>query len=308
MAKYRILSCDGGGIRGVLTARLLERIVAERPNLVPNTKLFAGTSAGSFVAVGLAMGKTPTQVVQLFQQEGKVIFDRSLWHDIGDLWGVASAHYSTQARLKGLATIFGSTLTLDDLLPNKVLIATFELDSHNPIAPAPDPRSWKAKFFHNYPGPDSDGAQKVIDVVMRSSAAPVYFPIFQGFVDGGVVANNPSMCALAQAINADTGKQQLNEIALLSIGTGAKPSFITSQNGDWGLAHWGISLLDLIFDSGSGLADYECQQLIGDRYIRCQPDLPESIGLDAVDKIDVLLQVADRFALDPVLAWIDNNW
>ena len=54
------------------------------------------------------------------------------------------------------------------------------------------PRAWKAKFFHNYAGSDSDQGELAVDVALRTSAAPTYFPSYQGFIDGGVVANNPA--------------------------------------------------------------------------------------------------------------------
>ena len=75
-----------------------------------------------------------------------------------------------------------------------VLIPSFQLDNQAPHA---GQRQWKPKFFHNYPGPDSDGAELVVDVAMRTSAAPIYFPTYQSYIDGGVVANDPSMAALA---------------------------------------------------------------------------------------------------------------
>jgi len=308
MAKYRILSMDGGGVRGVLTARLLERIEALQPGFLSQVQLFAGTSTGSILAIGLAMGLTPAELVELYRQQSRTIFNDSLFHDVGDLWGLTGARYTTENRYAGLHPTIGD-ITLDDLLPRHVLVATFQLDSANPIAPATSgPRSWKAKFFHNYPSEGSDGKHKAIDVIMRSSAAPTYFPIYQGFIDGGVVANNPSLCALSQALNPDTGQQNIQDLVLLSVGTGAKPQYISSQNGDWGLRQWGFNLLDLLFDATIGLADYQCQQLIGDCYRRVNADLPGAIGLDAVDRIDDLIALADACDLEPILAWLKKRW
>lgn len=53
---------------------------------------------------------------------------------------------------------------------------------------------------------------------MASTAAPTYFPVYNGFTDGGVIANNPSMCALAQAINVKYGNADVHDIVLLSVG------------------------------------------------------------------------------------------
>jgi uncharacterized protein len=310
VAKYRILTCDGGGIRGILTARLLERLVQKRPNLLSQVDLFAGTSTGSFIAIGLAKGLTPTQLVNVYQEQGPRIFHRDVLHELGSLWGFRRARYQTQPRFDGLHPSIGD-ITLDELLPKHVLVSSFQLDWNNgeDSHPKKPPHTWKAKFWHNYEGPDSDGAEKAIEVIMRSSAAPTYFPIYEGYVDGGVVANNPSLCALAQAINQQTGgKQDIKDVVLMSVGTGAKMTSITSRDGDWGIEEWGFSLLDLIFESGSGLADYQCQQLLGECYARLNPDLGESIGLDAVGQIKTLIAKANDYDLGPALDLIDGQW
>src|SRR5262249_5101574 len=153
--------------------------------------------------------------------------------EIGDLWGLAGAKYSTQNRYDALLGTFGM-VTLGEIA-KKVLVTTFDLDSANEVLSTDPPleRTWKAKFFHNFPLDNNgeanpDVTERALDVIMRSSAAPTYFPIYQGYVDGGVVANNPGMCALAQAINRNTGNQALSDIHLLSVGTGIKPEFVTS--------------------------------------------------------------------------------
>jgi patatin-like phospholipase/acyl hydrolase len=310
MAAYHILSLDGGGIRGVLTARLLERLLQAKPGFLDRVDLFAGTSTGSILAIGLARGLSPTELVSLYVKEGPHIFHRDVLHDLGSLWGFRRARYQTRRRYDGIYPYIGDG-TLADLLPRHVLVATYQLDAKNEIEPVPptDPQTWKAKFFHNYEGPDSDGGQKCIEVIMRSSAAPTYFPIYEGFIDGGVVANNPSVCALAQAVNDKAGgKQDIKNVVLLSLGTGRKMTNITSRNGDWGLEEWGLNLVELIFESGSGLADYQCRQLLGDCYRRIDPDLKASIGLDAVDRIDALIAKADEYDLTGILKWIDQRW
>lgn len=308
MARYRILTLDGGGVRGVLSARLLQRIAAQYPGFLGEVDLFAGTSTGSILAVGLAMGLSPAELVAFYTDRSKIAFHDTVWDNIRDLGKLAGAGYGTQERWDAIHPVIGD-IALGDL-EKRVLIATFQLDSDNPVSPAKPgtPRSWKAKFFHNYPGEGSDAGQKAIDVIMRSSAAPTYFPIYQGFIDGGVVANNPSLCALAQAINPETGAQDIRDVVLLSVGTGGKPQYIGSVDGDWGLAQWGITLVELLFDAGIGLADYQCQQLLGDCYLRLNIDLEAPIGLDAVGQVPQLIKIADGVDLTETTRWIDSQW
>ena len=308
MAKYRIMSLDGGGIRGVLSARLLERLEAKVPGFLAKTELFAGTSTGSILACGFALGLNPTQMVELYRQRGVHIFQSDLLHELGSLWGVTGAKYTTSHRLEGIQTTFGD-LKLSDL-KKKVLIATFQLDSANPRVPsdATDNRNWKAKFFHNYPGKDTDGPQSVTDVIMHSSAAPIYFPVHEGFIDGGVIANNPSMCALAQALNPEHGNQELKDLTLFSVGTGSKQDYLTTEDGNWGLMEWGTRLINIVLGGSVGLADYQCKQFLCDRYLRVNPKTQDNIGLDDVRRIDDLIQLADGVDLTTTIDWIKSQW
>jgi hypothetical protein len=74
------------------------------------------------------------------------------------------------------------------------------------------------------------------------------------------------------------------------------------------LSQWNFQLVDLLFDSSVGLADYQCRQLLEERYHRANPVLSENIGLDEYKKMDKLLQAADRFPLDTALQWIGAHW
>ena len=124
----------------------------------------------------------------------------------------------------------------------------------------------------------------------------MYFPIYQGYVDGGMVANNPSSCALAEALHPDTGKQRLEDVVLISVGTGDSPRAIPSTNGDWGVAQWGLSLVYILFEGSSGLADFQCSQILAGRYRRVNMNLPHGIGLDDVSRIDALVELADTYS------------
>jgi patatin-like phospholipase/acyl hydrolase len=108
----------------------------------------------------------------------------------------------------------------------------------------------------------------MVDVALYTSAAPTYFPTYRGYVDGGVVSNNPSMCAVAQALEPTTGKQKLRDIRVLSMGTGYNPKYITAENEDWGFIEWAPHLISLMLEGSMGLADYQCRQLLETHYQR----------------------------------------
>ncbi len=300
MAPYHILTLDGGGIRGLLSAILLERLETALPGFLAQVELFAGSSTGGILALGLAAGRTPAQAREIYENQGRQVFADSMLDNVRDLGHAIGAQYSIGPLKRVLNEQFGD-MTLGDL-PRKVLIASFDLDN-GPDQPPPL-RTWKAKFFHNFPGPDSDGHERVVDVALRTSAAPSYFPVYQGFVDGGVVAGNPSLPALAQALEPATGGQSLADVTLLSVGTGRNARFLTTQDADWGWVQWAPHIIDIVLDGVSGVADYECRQLLGRRYHRLNPLLPERIDLDDVGKIPRLKEIAARVMLEPTLDWL----
>ena len=304
MAHYRILSLDGGGIRGVLTATLLQRLEEASPGFLSQVDLFAGTSTGGILALGLAAGLTPTECRRLYVTEGGFIFFNSTARAVLELGNLGGPKYDNDNLRRALLDEFAD-VTLADL-PRKVLISSFAVDNH-PANPAAW-RTWKPKFFHNYPGPESDGAQRVVDVALRTSAAPTYFPMYQEFVDGGVSANNPSMCALAQALNAPTGGQKLDDIRLLSVGTGQRSQYLTVRDVNWGVVEWAPHLVNLLMEGSNGLGDYQCRQVLGANYFRLNPVLPEAIGLDAVGRVAELETIAADAELDAAIEWLRNTF
>lgn len=299
MAAYPILSMDGGGIRGIMTAILLQRLEKQYPGFLQKIQLFAGTSTGGLLALGLACGLSPAEMRELYLEFGDIVFTDTTLDDIRDLGKLVGADYSLGPLKLVLTKQFGDRCL--DSLPKRVLISSFDLDNDDPIL---NKRSWKAKFFHNYPGSDSDGDQRMVDVALRTANAPTYFPIYQGYIDGGVVANNPSVCALAQALNPESGGQKLQDLVMISIGTGFNPRYVASQDGDWGLAQWAPHLIYLVMEGGTNLADYQCRQLLGRRYLRLNIPLPEAIGMDRVDQIPRLEELAMTVDLSQAFTWM----
>jgi uncharacterized protein len=312
MRKYRILTFDGGGVRGVYSAVLLQRLVALAGNFLPNVDLIAGTSTGGLIALGLAGGLSPVDLVVLYRDNADRIFDDSWLDDLTDLGKIVGADYDNRELKKVAIGLFGDTRLKH--LKMRVLVPTFDLDNvDDPRAKKHATRMWKAKFFHNFPGADSDGEETVVDVAMRTTAAPTYFPSYQGYVDGSVVANNPSLAAIAQALDSKTGKQSLGELRLLSIGTGLNPERVEGKNHDWGFAQWAKPLVTLMIDAAMGVSDYQCRRLLEDRYLRLEPVLPERIPLDDVDKVARLIELASTVPLvdcdgNDAVAWVRSNF
>lgn len=313
MSKYRILSVDGGGLRGLIAARFLERLNnhQESRNFLKSADLLVGTSTGGIITLGLAAGKTPKEMAELYLDKGAAIFDDSVWDDIRDIGKLIGADYSSKPLRKELDKLFGK-LTLGDL-NKKVAVTAFDLDneSNNPAE-----RSWKPKIFHNYSGAGTDRKQLVADVALYTSMAPTYFPSADGYVDGGVFANNPSLVGLAQAIsesNQVKDRAKIDEIVLLSVGTGLSLNYIKGNTLDWGKAQWVMPLINIMFDGVAGIADYQARQILGNRYHRLNIAFEgdKTIALDDVKKLPLLDEIGRTHANNEIAEtarWLKGNW
>jgi patatin-like phospholipase/acyl hydrolase len=310
MAKYKILSLDGGGLRGLITARLLDRLnnTSEISGWLNEVDLYAGTSTGGILALALAVGKSPDEICTLYKDKGKKIFDDSIWDDIRDLGKTIGADYDNKNLKTELKRIFGATKLSE--ISKKVAIPTFDLDNE---AKTPADRTWKPKIFHNFTGEDSDGEALAADVALYTSSAPTYFPSADGYIDGGVYANNPSIIAIAQAISKSNDipeRAQLDDLVMLSAGTGVSLTYIKGKNLNWGYAQWIKPLISVLMDGVAGISDYQANELLAGRYYRLQIvfDPAETIPMDAVGKLDRMDEIASGYDISGTVQWIKNVW
>lgn len=302
----RIVSLDGGGIKGILTARILERLEAAQPGWLSKVDLFAGTSTGGILALALASGMTPTQCVALYRENGATIFASRGIGDMlaGGLDEMFRADYAQDGLRKVLEQHFGDKKIKD--LGRRVLI------------PALDLRRWCPKFFDR----EHDGDARVVDVALATASAPTYFPShgwasgqdMTCYADGGLFANNPSDSAVAYAAS----RVPLKSVRLLSVGTGAtappppKPMLDGEAQIDWGYTQWILSsphyLLSALFDGSVAASHFRARQQLAERYCRVQPELSGHFEMDDCSKINDLLVAADRQPLDDAARWILERW
>lgn len=298
MPKYRIITFDGGGIRGALSASLLRQLNTQFPALIPGTNFFAGTSTGSFIALGLAYGLSADDLVNFYSENGQYIFQPK-YPDL------TRPKYNNQHLQEILSAVFPGRPRLKDL-HKPVLIPAFCLN-------IPGADSWGPVLFNNFPA-SATLEEYVLDVALASSAAPVYFPSHLNYIDGGVVVNNPSTAAICMAVDKLAGRRKLNDIRLLSIGTGYNNLKITADTRKWGTLEWvlypnpSLPLLSVLFDGVISADEVFSLQLLRERYFRLNPLLPEPIGLDDYKKIPELNHIAESFDLTPALQWLKQNW
>lgn len=288
----KILSIDGGGIRGVIPAMVLEHL--EQKVGVPIYQMFdliAGTSTGGILALGLtkpraAHDQRPTysasDMIRLYSQQGPQIFDNSFWHRVQSAWGMGEEKYVSKGIESVLKKTFGRTRLKAALTP--VLIPAYEIEQR------------KAFFFKSLrAGKEGYDNFPMWQVARSTSAAPTYFEPaklkssgdstnrrgYVALIDGGMFANNPAMCAYVEAKTLFPDEE---EFLIVSLGTGEYTRSIPYNDAiNWGIVAWAPHLLGVTFDGVSDTVSYQLQQIIPQgRYYRFQVRLPKQ--LDAMDK------------------------
>jgi patatin-like phospholipase/acyl hydrolase len=318
MDQYLILSIDGGGTRGIIPATILQCVFEDtRMHPAAIFDMMAGTSTGGIICIALAAQKTTQRVVELYRDEADDIFHDTGWDDFRDGFGKNLGADYTQDRLKKILDHEFGTLDMrqvHDALQQKynreriLMVTSFDLN------PQDDGRSvnFKPAVFNS--SFQRDKNERLVDLAMRTSAGPTYFPIYQKkYVDGGVALNHPAMAAVAFVLNCYHGPQleyradgfrglnkRPNEIKVLSLGCGtSNNNYIDPQDigsGDWGNLKWIKYLPDMLTESNVQASDYYVRQVLHpDNYLRIQLEFNHD---DAPDEIKKAIQAGKVLGLD----------
>jgi patatin-like phospholipase/acyl hydrolase len=297
---------------------LLRRIEEKRPGFLAASDLFVGTSAGGISAMILAADDDPVNGLEnaiRFWEESP-IFLRRPRHALAGFAGAAPL-FSNRPLQMALQKVLGDK-TLEDL-PHKVLVASIQLDSR---AENPELRSWRPRSLSNLDverGAYLKGS--AVDIAMRSAAAPVIWPIHQGYVDGGLFANDPSMLALSRVLDerrkestpGGHSREVLQDISLFSVGEGQVPHYLQTGTEYWGWQQWlfhrrrPFALLELALNSTAEAISEQCQLLLGNQqYYRLNPDTKPPAGrtMHMSDPVSFAKSVLHR-AIAPVETMVD---
>jgi len=167
---------------------------------------------------------------------------------------------------------------------------------------------WRPAVFTNMPavpGVTPDVDLSCVDACLRSSAAPTFFPIHDGYADGGLWANNPSTVALAKTLLHFPGLRR-TDVKILSIGTGQWRNAVVTAQPDLGLLQWAPYLLDLLLDASSLNTDLAANFLLRDNYCRLSPSFDVPIQLDDHRAVQRLLDLADNADIDHAVAFVQR--
>ncbi|MGL4914040.1 MAG: patatin-like phospholipase family protein [Romboutsia sp.] len=294
---FNIMTFDGGGLRGALSIGLLERIQNQYPDIIRTTNLLGGTSTGSLIALGLAYGLSCSEVKELYSKENaNYIFNKSYSEMI-------RPKYNNDNLKEILLSAFPEHLRLKDL-GKLVVIPSFYLGSET--------SSWKPIFYNNIPNSPTEDA-RVIDVAMSSSAAPVFFPTYKNHIDGGIIATDPSLACVIQAISGNIGRSS-EELRVLSLGTGYNFNSINHDTTSWGAVDWIISknpdfpIISMTLEGNAQMSQIFSNSLLQDNYERINPRMDRGIGMDDCDSLNYLNELAKNYDLSSNLKWIKEKW
>ncbi len=330
-AKFKILSIDGGGIRGVIPCVILKFIEDQTGKKISELfNLLSGTSTGGIIAIGLScpgddgLNKYDAEtMLGLYKENGNDIFSGRK----KDFLSVLSSVHKTPRMLfenpynidnleELLDKYFGKTKLNETL--TELLITTYDIESGRPF------------YYSSRLAAKKDEENFLLKIVARStSAAPTFFtPLLTkydqsndvAFVDGGVFANNPSLLAYAEAkelwkIQQKAGKAFTPEVIkddadlpffMLSLGTGYHPQSIDGKDASkWRSMEWLEPLLSNIFmNSVAASTDYAMQHLLPPyeddtlRYQRLNFEIPEkNTAMDnaSEENINTLISLAEEY-------------
>lgn len=310
--KRRILAIDGGGIKGVLAAALLDTVeTATGKRIADHFDLIAGTSTGGIIALALGLGLSAREIVDFYVREGPRIFDQA---DTTKAKGVAQAwlakmrawrrrgqqlawpKYEPVALREALTTAFGSRTLGDSTL--RLVIPAYHSDKD-------DLYVFKTRHHSRL---QVDWRERAVDVALATAAAPTYFqahvmPNGAPLIDGGIWANNPAGVAAVEARSVLGWKD--DDLFVLSLGCTEEILDVPTSAGYKDLL---LKSTELVMRGQSRASAGTAKLLCGHsemapRYFRYQPVVPTGkFALDSVAMIDRVQGVGASCARDALPA------
>jgi uncharacterized protein len=312
--KRKVLSIDGGGIRGIIPAMVL-KYIEERTGkrIVEMFDLIAGTSTGGILALGLTKRNsdsainhepeyTAAELVNFYNKFGRKIFSEYIPTSVDDL---LQPKFNPNGKQEVLIDLLGDACIEDAL--QDILITSYDVELRTPV------------FFIRKPDAEESESLdsrkigrgfKMLQAAMATSAAPTFFPPYKletvhrtaegyyALIDGGVFANNPSSLAMMEAMisyKRDTDEElQRADTLVVSLGTGSltkKYEYRDIKN--WGQLKWALPILNIVLDGQSESVAYQLQKLMFTKddvskgeyrnYYRFQVPLSGDNGRDQMD-------------------------
>lgn len=275
-----ILSVDGGGSRGVIPVSLLNHIEHEEQISVRNTfDFFAGVSTGALVAAFLArnLGSMEQLLNDGYSSESMTkLFDKSIWDKM--LGRLQNQPKYDGVNKRAFIDQQADGVLINDIVDKHLLILAYDFMNRELVT------------FKNNRGHDSVYNPPLAEICDAATAAPTMYPPVattspkrRWLIDGALATNDPSQCAICEALAMG---HLLDDIWMLSLGTGKPAHDLSQEDRDkigqdsrgWGIFDWlSNGLLDQMMSASSSVSAHQCEQLLGERYLRINGELPRSL-------------------------------
>lgn len=286
-----ILSIDGGGSRGVLPTSVLNYLEKdEHISIRDEFDFFAGVSTGALVAAYLArnVGTLEKLAVEEYSSESMSrIFDKSIWDKLLGRLQNQPKYDGVNKRAYIDAQIDG--VLINDIQDKHLLILAYDFINRELVT------------FKNNRGHDAAYNPPLAEICDSATAAPTMYPPVattapkrRWLVDGALATNDPSQCAISEALALG---HTLDDIWMLSLGTGKPTHDLSQEDRDkigeesrgWGILGWLTNgLLDHMMSASSSVSPHQCRQLLGERYVRINGELPRKLmQIDNTTKVRV---------------------
>lgn len=242
MSRFKILTIDGGGIKGLYSAELLAKFEEVFGCVVSDCfDMLCGTSTGGIIALAASLKIPMSDVVSFYQKNGPLIFNEKAKHVLGGhrylrFKQIAlGGKYSAKPLRSALESVFGNRKIAES--NNFLCIPAYNTLTANP-------RVFK-KDFDNY---TEDDRKSYVDVALATSAAPTYLPVMEieddQFVDGGLWANNPILVAFTEYLYKFAQDKRFDGLEILSISSCQKNKGEKHRKLNRAFRNWADTLFD----------------------------------------------------------------
>lgn len=316
MSRTRILSIDGGGIKGIVPAVVLLHLEKLLKQLSKNQNsrihdyfdLFSGASTGAIIIAGLLSPDknnrpkySPEEILDLYLENGHIIFNSSFFQEIKSVSGIVNVKYDPEGLESVFEKYFGKSELKGLLKPS--LIPVYDLSRG------------KNYFFRQQKALTSPRHNFYVkDLLRGATSALSYFPPAQistvndrehrCFIDGGVFANNPALSAYAE-FRYHNSNLHAKDTMMLSLGTGRKTTNLDCEvTANWGAAEWLYQGSYLTSNAVASASDYQLNAVYDNKpnYLRLDAsfDDEQSSSMDNTDKeyLDYLISLGESIVKD----------
>ena len=316
MSRTRILSIDGGGIKGIVPAVVLLHLEKLLKQLSKNQNsrihdyfdLFSGASTGAIIIAGLLSPDknnrpkySPEEILDLYLENGHIIFNSSFFQEVKSVSGIVNVKYDPEGLESVFEKYFGKSELKGLLKPS--LIPVYDLSRG------------KNYFFRQQKALTSPRHNFYVkDLLRGATSALSYFPPAQistvndrehrCFIDGGVFANNPALSAYAE-FRYHNSNLHAKDTMMLSLGTGRKTTNLDCEvTANWGAAEWLYQGSYLTSNAVASASDYQLNAVYDNKpnYLRLDAsfDDEQSSSMDNTDKeyLDYLISLGESIVKD----------